>query len=97
MKIKLYTLFILFLVTQTSFGQNNRFLNGFKYAIVNHIKYKDGSSDAFGIESKAISSLNVIGIKCLNSEDTKSWPEDALIEPCLVAFITITEGNYFHP
>lgn len=93
MKIKLSTLFILFLIASKAFTQNLSFLNGFKYAIVTPLIYKDETRDAFGIESKAISSLHMIGLKCLDSENKNSWPEEALIEPCLIVLITITEGN----
>ena len=79
-------------MTPASFGQNDSFLNGFKYAIVSPLKYTDGSRDAYGMETKAISSLSGIGMQCLNPEDIDNWPEDALVEPCLIAYVQIFEG-----
>jgi S1-C subfamily serine protease len=68
-------------------------LNGFKYAIISPLIDKNGLRDAYGIERKAISALADIGIQCFDPEDAKKWPEDAILEPCLVANISIIEGN----
>ncbi len=93
MKNRYYILFITLLLSATSNAQNLSFLNAFKYAVVTPMTYKDGSRDKYGIESKAISSLNTNGLPTLSPENSKNWPEDALLEPCLIAFISISEGN----
>ena len=83
----------IFFLTNIAFGQNKSFLDGFKYAVVVPMKYKSGSRDPYGIESRAIKSINNIGLKCLIYGQTQDWPDDAISEPCLIAFITLGNGK----
>jgi S1-C subfamily serine protease len=75
------------------FGQNKEILNGFKYAVVSPVKYKDGSRDTYGIEQSTISSLQSLGLQCLNPENNSNWPQEALNEPCIVAYISMNNGQ----
>jgi len=93
MKNRYCILFITLFLSATSYAQSLSFLNAFKYAVVSPMTYKDGSRDIHGIESKAISSLNANGLQTLSAENSKNWHKDALLEPCLIAFISIYEGN----
>ena len=93
MKNRYHILFICLFLSATSYAQNHSFLNAFKYAVVSPLTYTDGSRDIHGIESKATSSLNANGVQTLSAENSENWPEDALLEPCLVALITISEGK----
>lgn len=80
----------LFLIIFEIVGQN---LNGFKYGLVSPLIYQDGSRDKYGLEAKAISSLKELGIKYLDNGNTKDWPNDAIEEPCLIAYVRIMDGN----
>lgn len=93
MKNRYCILFITLFLSATSYAQSLSILNAFKYAVVSPMTYKDGSRDIHGIESKAISSLNANGLQTLSAENSKNWHEGALLEPCLIAFISIYEGN----
>jgi S1-C subfamily serine protease len=79
-----------FLIVFELLGQN---LNGYKYAIVSPLIYQDGARDIYGMESKAISALVALGVKCLDSENAKDWPTDALEEPCLIAYVRFMYGD----
>ncbi len=91
MKLRFGTLLCCLVLTSMSLAQDYNFLNGFKYALVSPI-VNSGSRDAFGVESKTISALEAIGLRCLKSPNAIDWPDDAQIEPCLIVYITVTEG-----
>lgn len=93
MKNRYYLFLVTLILSSTSYAQSLSLLNAFKYVVVSPMIYEDGSRDKYGIEAEAISSLNTNGLQSLSLENTKNWPEDALIEPCLIAFIYISEGN----
>jgi hypothetical protein len=78
MKNILFTLALL--VSFSTFGQE---LNGFKYALINEIKYEGDYEIAIGIEevSEISAALNLIGIKALKPGD--SFPEDLINNECL--------------
>lgn len=94
MKIFFLSSFLLLTVFNTiTFAQSKDALNGFKYAVVAPLVYKNNQRDIYGIETKAISGLQSAGLIYLNPTDRNKWPEDAVIEPCKVIIIQFSEGR----
>ena len=85
MKKNLITFILFFLLTMHSIGQNNTFLNGYKYAQVGVLKYPEGRTDNYGITSKLMSNLNKKGFFVL-PDDNNSWPTEAKVNTCLILF-----------
>lgn len=93
MKRILFIIITFYFFSNTTSGQERDFLNGFKYVVVTPITHNDGSHDKYGIEKKAVQSINSIGLKCLSASDRNKWSDEALAEPCIVASVTIESGK----
>jgi len=77
---------LLLLIPIVSFGQK---LNGFKYALINDIKYEGDYEIGVGIEevSKISAALNFIGIKALKPND--DFPKDLINNKCLTVNVQV--------
>ncbi|MCX6253697.1 MAG: serine protease [Bacteroidia bacterium] len=89
MKKKIKILMSLLFIAVTTFAQK---LDGYKYAVFTPLIYNN-QRDIYGIEAKAISGIQTIGLTCLDPLDFKNWPGDAKAEPCLIIYISFAEGK----
>lgn len=89
MKKAVTTLSMIFLLTLTSFSQNLKFLDGYKYVYINQLTYKDGSVDKFGIVEFIKTQFSEKGYLILRS-DSKQWPDEAIANPCLILHCTLS-------
>lgn len=73
-------------------AQSKDALDGFKYAVIAPLVYNN-QRDIYGMEAKAIQGLQEAGLICLDALDRNQWTEDAVLEPCKVIFIYLSEGR----
>lgn len=81
-KSKLLLMFLFVLLSAISYGQS---LNGYKYAFVNKVKYKNGQDDFFGVSKVIISTLKERRVHVL--EETYQIPLEVIENPCLMLYV----------
>jgi len=79
---KVISFIIIAFMVIPAFGQ---VFDGYKYVYVDVIAYNSGEKDVYGITASLNNNFSKKGFVVL-SLDTKSWPEEARGNPCLVMF-----------
>jgi len=93
-------LFWVLIFTQLSvYSQNNlEIFNGYKYIVIQTIKYKDGSYDKYGISNQIKEILKSKGFRIIQESELKTNPPEELKQnPYLILACTINHDDWiFH-